>query len=168
MTHPLITARFSPREFDAEAILTLADLRGLVEAARWAASAGNTQPARYVLSLRGDRVFSMLVEALKPGNKKWAPQASALILTCALTENEKGPLPAAEYGVGLAAQNLVLQATSLGLATHQLGGFDKKAVHESLGLPANLKPLALIAVGQSTEKPGHRDRLPLDDVIITP
>ena len=44
--HPLLSRRWSPRGFDPAQTLTLADVLPLVEAARWAPSSGNTQPAR--------------------------------------------------------------------------------------------------------------------------
>ncbi|MDP9435886.1 MAG: nitroreductase family protein, partial [Actinomycetota bacterium] len=49
--HPLLAARWSPRRFDPDATLTREQLRPLLQAARWAPSAGNTQPVRYAVVL---------------------------------------------------------------------------------------------------------------------
>jgi len=50
---------------------------------------------------------------------------------------------------GHAAQNLLLEAVSLGLGAVPVGAFDDKQVSEILGLPADVRPLYLIAVGYS-------------------
>jgi SagB-type dehydrogenase family enzyme len=49
---------------------------------------------------------------------------------------------------GSAAQNVYLQATSLGLGTVYVGAFDDSAVQQVLGLPADHEPLALMPVGR--------------------
>jgi nitroreductase len=123
-------------------------LRAILEAARWAPSYGNTQPARYVVGRRGDPTFQRIFDVLNRGNQAWAGAAAALLLACAETVNEKGQIPLAEYGVGLASENLVLQAVALGLVAHQMGGFDAEAARRSFDLPAHVRPLAAIAVGR--------------------
>jgi SagB-type dehydrogenase family enzyme len=50
--------------------------------------------------------------------------------------------------VGHAAQNLLLQATVLGLGGVPIGAFDDEAVHRTLGIPPDHEPLYLIPVGQ--------------------
>ena len=50
--------------------------------------------------------------------------------------------------VGHAAQNVYLQATTLGLGTLMVGAFDDDAVAGLLGLPADHEPLALMPVGR--------------------
>ena len=69
-----------------------------------------------------------------------------------------GDLPNTEYGLGLAVENLVLQAVDLGLVTHQMGGFDKEAVRAAFGLPADVRPVVVVAVGA----PGTAEDLPED------
>lgn len=50
--------------------------------------------------------------------------------------------------VGHAAQNLYLQAESLGLGTVDVGAFDDDRVTEVLQLPSDLQPLLLMPVGR--------------------
>src|SRR5476651_2656722 len=88
--HPLLSQRWSPRAFDAQHAVTDAALAALLEAARWAPSAGNTQPWRFVVARRGDRDFTTLVELLAIGNQVWARNASALILAAAETTDPSG------------------------------------------------------------------------------
>jgi nitroreductase len=155
---PLIAARRSPRTFDPDFDLPVEVLRRLLEAARWAPSYGNTQPARFLVGLRGTASFGKLFDALNSGNQRWTHRASALLIGVAMTSNAKGALPFAEYGVGLAVENLVLQAVAEELVAHQMAGFSADAVRTSFGVPAEARPLVAIAVGAL----GTVDQLPED------
>ena len=75
----------------------------LLDAARWAPSASNTQPWRFLAGRRGDRAFDALLAALAPGNQAWARDAAALVLVAAETADEEGtPRPWATYDAGQA------------------------------------------------------------------
>lgn len=145
--HPLIAARWSPRALDPEGKVTDEQLRAMLEAARWAPSNGNTQPARFLVGRRGDDTYARLFDLLSTRNKGWAHASAALVLTCAVTVNEKGDLPMPLYGVGLAAQNFVLQAVAEGMVAHQMGGFDKEGAKLVFSLPADVEPQVVVAVG---------------------
>ena len=58
--HPLIADRWSPRAFDESASISGEDLTAIFEAARWAPSAFNAQPWKFVLGLRGDENFKLI------------------------------------------------------------------------------------------------------------
>lgn len=176
--HPIIAARWSPRALDPDGVVPEAALRAMLEAARWAPSDGNTQPARYLVGRRGDDTYRRIFEILRRGNKNWAGAAAVLMLACTVTENRKGPIPNAEYGVGLASENLVLQAVAEGYAAHQMGGFDVDAAREAFALPADVRPLAVIAVGvpgpaellaedMRGKETAPRRRLPLDEIAFS-
>lgn len=145
--HPLIAERWSPRALDPDASVTDQQLRSMLEAARWAASYGDTQPARYLVGRRGDSTFRRIHDVLIPGNQSWAHAAAVLMLTVMVTENKKGTVPYAEYGLGLANQNLVLQAVAEGLVGHQMAGFDQEAARVEFDLPPHAQPMIVIAVG---------------------
>ncbi|MFD1147026.1 nitroreductase family protein [Saccharothrix hoggarensis] len=146
--NPLIARRWSPRAFDGTAEVPPETVRVLLEAARWAASHGNTQPARFLVGYRGDDTFERIFAALRPGNRNWAGRASVLLVGAVVEADERGPMPNTEFGLGLAVQNLVLQAVELDLVTHQVGGFSPDAVRESFGLPDDVRPVVVIAVGR--------------------
>lgn len=148
---PAIAERWSPRAYDETATITDAQLTALLEAARWAPSFGNTQPARYLVGRRGDPAFARILAALNSGNQAWAFRASALLVGVMVTTNEKGEVPYAEYGLGLASENLVLQAVDLGLIGHQMAGFSPDAVRTSFGLPEDAIPRVAIAVGSAAD-----------------
>ena len=145
--HPLIATRWSPRALDPDADVPADALRRMLEAARWAPSYGNTQPARYLVGPRGSDTFDRVLALLNTGNRVWAHRAGALLVACARTANDKGEVPYAEYGVGLATENLVLQAVADGLVAHQMAGFDRDGVRREFGLPDDVRPLTAVAVG---------------------
>jgi nitroreductase len=146
--HDLIEERKSPRAF-ADTPVEEEQLEALFEAARWAPSAMNEQPWRFIYATKEDkenfeRLFSCLVE----GNS-WARKASALFVTVAKkTYDFNGnPNSHAWHDVGLATGNLLLQATDLGLHVHLLGGFKADKAREVLGIPEGYEPVTMGAVG---------------------
>jgi nitroreductase len=176
--HPLIAARRSPRALDPSGVVTDAAMRRMLEAARWAPSYGNTQPARYLVGLRGTPTFDRVLARLNRGNQAWAVNAGALLVACASMVNAKGEVPYAEYGVGLATENLVLQAVAEGLVAHQMAGFDKAGVAAEFDLPATIRPLTAVAVGvlgspdllpedKRAREIAPRVRLPLSELAFT-
>ena len=176
--HPLIRDRWSPRALDPAGVVPAAALTRMLTAARWAPSYGNTQPARYLVGPRGTDTFDRVLALLNPGNRAWAGNAGALLVGCAETANAKGEIPYAEYGLGLATENLVLQAVAEGLVAHQMAGFDRAAVAAGFGLPDSVRPLVAVAVGvlgppellpedRRARETAPRVRLPLTETAFT-
>lgn len=154
----LIAKRWSPRAFSPEATVSDDELRILLEAARWAPSHGNSQPARFIVGKRGTPTFEAIFETLRPGNKTWAFRASVLLIGCVITADARGDLPNTEFALGLAMENIALQAVDLGLIAHMMGGFDRTAAHSSFDMPDDVRPLVVMAVG----RPGRLEDLPED------
>lgn len=176
--HPLIAARWSPRALDPDGKVTDEQLRAVLEAARWAPSHGNTQPARFLVGRRGDDTYARLFDLLSTRNKGWAHPAAVLMLACAATENEKGAVPMPVYGVGLAAENLALQAVAEGLVAHQMGGFNKEGAKLVFSLPLDIEPQVMIALGtlgspdlldeeRRAKELAPRRRKPLSEIAFT-
>jgi nitroreductase len=153
-----VKARWSPRALKPESV-PADQMRSLLEAARWTASAFNEQPWRFIVALRDETVeFERMLGCLVPGNQQWARNAGALILTVvseSFARNDK-PNGSARYDVGQAASALALQATELGLRVHQMAGIDRDKIRETYGVPQGFAPLTGIAVGY----PGPLDELP--------
>jgi nitroreductase len=147
--HPLLASRWSPRAFDSAHALTSDQISALLEAARWAPSANNSQPWRFLVGTRGDAVYQEILDVLAPGNQVWAGAAGALILVVAETADEQGNArPYALYDTGQAVANLVAQAGAEDLSVHQMGGFDAAAAVRRFGLGAGLQPVVVIAAGR--------------------
>ena len=176
--HPLLAERWSPRGFDQAHEIGDDSLTALLEAARWAPSAGNSQPWRFLVTRRGDEAHARLFAALAPGNQAWAGAASALVLVAARTVGDDGqPQPWALYDTGQAVAALVTQAQADGLAVHQMGGFDTAAVRAGFGLGDSLTPVVIVAIGcpdyaaglpepLAVRETAPRTRRPVSDLLL--
>lgn len=145
--HPLIAARWSPRNLDPDAEVTPAELLATVEAARVAASWGGTFPVRFLAGLRGDATHAALTAVLDAGNA-WAAEAGALLLVAAQTANDKGEMPYALFDAGLAVAQLSLQAVAEGLVSHPMAGFDPAAARAAFAVPDEFTPVVIVALGR--------------------
>lgn len=149
--HDLIRQRWSPRAFDPSRPVARADLLSLLEAARWSASCFNDQPWRYLICDRFEdaKSWQALLDCLGESNQVWACNAPVLLLSVAsnhFAHNGK-PNRWAGYDTGAATACLSLQAVALGLAAHQMGGFDVAKATEAFGLPPEATPMAALAIG---------------------
>jgi nitroreductase len=157
----VIARRWSPVLFDESRAVESEKILSLLEAARWAPSCYNDQPAHYLVfdgsdaaALEGAR--SCLVE----GNA-WARKAPLLLLSVARDNfafNGK-PNRHAHHDVGAASENLVLQAVELGLAAHQMAGYDADKARQEFSIPEDFTPMAMIAIGY----PRHEDLAEVDE-----
>ena len=159
--HDVFKRRWSPRAFSDQPV-EAETLRILFEAARWAPSSNNEQPWRFIVANKDyetdwNRLFACLVE----GNRKWAYRAPVLILSVASLnfEDDSTANRHAFYDTGMAVENLVLQATVLGLAAHQMAGFDVEKARADLKIPSGYEPVAMIAVGHPGDLASLPDRL---------
>jgi|ERR1019366_3464965 nitroreductase len=156
--HELIGRRWSPRAFSGQPV-EQDKLRSVFEAARWAPSSRNEQPWAYLVATHEDpKGFEDLLDVLRNTNRAWAQKAPVLILALAHIQLAKDATPnrLGLYDLGQATTNLVIQATSLGLVTHQMGGFDAEAARERFHIPAGWEPVCVIALGY----PGNAKDLP--------
>lgn len=148
--HELIRTRWSPRAF-ADKDVSAETLRSLLEAARWAPSCFNDQPWAFVVARRSDDAagFERLAACLTGKNQLWAPKAPVLLLAIArlkFAHNGK-PNRHAQYDVGQAVATLLVEATARGLSLHQMAGFDVEKARETLSIPDDHEPMAMIALG---------------------
>lgn len=151
--HDLLARRWSPRAF-AERPVESDKLASLFEAARWAPSSSNEQPWRFVVATKDDRVaYDRLLACLLEGNRKWAFRAPVLLLSVARLQFEEDGKPNrhALHDAGMALENLLLQATALGLVAHPMAGFDVEQARTDLKIPAGFEPVAIVAVGYPGE-----------------
>jgi nitroreductase len=149
---PILHRRWSPRAF-ADRDVAPADLAKVFEAARWAASSYNEQPWRFLVGERNSLTHKKIFDALIPFNQLWAVHAPVLILGVAKTKfsHNDAPNRVALYDLGAASSYLTLQAAALGLATHQMAGFDAEAVRKAFEIPENYAIGAVIALGYQGE-----------------
>ena len=147
--HPIIRDRFSSRLFDPDRPVPPEMTTALLEAARWAPSSGNGQPWRYlVFDDRNPEALQTARDLLNPGNKVWAESAPVLILSVAKEVRGQGKINSyAQHDLGLANQNLLLQATWMGLHVRPMAGFDRSGAEESFNIPDGYRAMVMIALG---------------------
>ena len=136
-------------------------LRSLVEAARWAPSAGNLQPWKFVLIT--DRRLIRAIKMVSPGMLSEPP---ALLVMCHDLSRARLSRDLQLMDLGAAMQNILLYAHSLGLGACPIGSFSQEGVAELLELPSEMKPVLMIAVGKPSVVPPPPKRLSLDELII--
>jgi nitroreductase len=177
----ILSMRWSPRSFDADAVVTDDQVTSLLEAARWAASASNVQARRFIVGRRGTETFARIERHLMGFNRIWAPNASLLVLAIAVVAPEgNGPVGAhrwAEYDLGQSMANLASQAHALGLHAHPMGGIEVADLRAEFDLPERFVPVTVTAVGTVASpdllpekyrerETADRTRLPLDELVL--
>ncbi|MBB1502171.1 nitroreductase family protein [Propioniciclava sp. MC1683] len=174
---PLRAQRWSPRGFDADHVINSDELACIVEAARWAPSAGNTQPWAFAAARRGTEAFAAIHATLAGFNQVWTPAASALLVFAVVPERAGRMTAFTAYDLGQAAAHATAQVEHLGLNAHQMGGFDADALRTALDLPEGVRPLVVMAVGRHDDSDAvapqvrerdaaARSRLPLAEVLL--
>jgi nitroreductase len=155
--HPQFIDRWSPRAFTDEA-LDPGVLMTMLEAGRWAPSASNIQPWRFVYGLRGTPAFQTIFDGLQPGNQAWCSRAAALVVMVAATtwsppgQSETKPAGTHAFDCGAAWMSIALQAHAMGWATHGMAGIDKDKLRTSLHVPADHAVMMVFAIGRRGDK----------------
>ena len=178
--HALLADRWSPYAF-ADRPVPEADLRSVFEAARWAPSSYNEQPWRYIVATQNDpEQFQRLLSCLVDGNQLWAKAAPVLVLGVASLRfalNAKDNR-AAVHDLGLAAGNLLLEATARGLFVHQMIGILPDKARDIYGIPDGFEAWTGLAIGYKADPANlpdplrerdlaSRQRKPLRDFVFS-
>ncbi|MEJ8757319.1 nitroreductase family protein [Pontibacter sp. H259] len=175
----LIQNRWSPRAFSSKPV-EVEKLEALFEAARWAPSAMNEQPWRFVYATKDNpEAYNNLLSTLAEANQVWAKEAPVLILSVAKSNYSsfEGRNTHAWHDAGMATANMAFQATALGLHLHIMGGFSADKAREVLQIPEGYEPVSIIAVGylgDATQLPeplkiretAPRNRKPLQEFVF--
>jgi nitroreductase len=143
-------------------------IENLLEAARWAPSAGNVQPWTFVVVSSQKMKQRLFMAAF---GQKTPEEAPTVIVVCA---DEK--LALQSYGVrgkslfclqdtAAAIQNILLTAYSLGLGSCWIGAFKEDEVRQAIKAPKEMRPIALIPVGYPDEAPAARSRRPVSEIM---
>lgn len=166
--HPLLADRWSPYAFAGRPVAN-ADLRSLFEAARWAPSSYNEQPWRYIVAAQNDpEQFQRLLSCLVEGNQLWAKAAPVLALGVASMKFAKNAKDnrAAAHDLGLAAGNLLVEATARGLYVHQMIGILPDRARDIYEIPDGFEAWTGLAIGYKVDPAslsgslGERDLTP--------
>lgn len=168
MRDDLFTARFSCRRFQPRP-LARAEVEALLEAARWAPSAGGLEPWRFVV-VTSPPVRAALAEAAL--GQSFVAAAPVVVVVCAVPAEsarlygERGRTLYCLQDTAAATENLLLAAAARGIGSCWVGAFTEQRVAELLGLPGGLWPVALVPLGYPAEGPPARRRRPLAEVVL--
>lgn len=143
-------------------------LRRVLEAAHSAPSAGNLQ-ACDVFVVRGPERRSTLARAAL--GQEFVAAAPVALVFCTHPDRStwkygaRGRNLYALQDATIACTYAMLAATALGLSTVWVGAFVDSEVHEAIGSPDRLVPVAVLPIGYGAESPPKRSRLPFEDVV---
>jgi nitroreductase len=163
LLHPLLAARWSPTEFDPSDVVTAAEVESLLEAARWAPSAGNSQPWGFIVGRRGDPDHERLMRHLTKSSARWASTAGVLIANLSHRFVEDTDWEYSEfslYDLGQAVAHMSFQAQSLGLHVRQFRAFDREGLTAEFEVPSHWEVTTMSAIGRIAvvgDRPDLRD-----------
>lgn len=149
-----VSERVSPMRFDPARVSSAEEVDLLLDAARQAPSAGNSQPWSFIVGMRGDEVHARLTAHLARSTASWAPDASLLIANLSHRWVEGSEFEYSEfahYDLGQAVAHLTFQAHALGLAVHQFRGFNRAAIATEFKVPTHWEVTSMAAVGRHLE-----------------
>jgi nitroreductase len=136
-------------------------LEEVLEAARWAPSASNGQPWRFVV-IRDPAMRRKIAPLAGISIIRWAHVEGAPVLL-ALCGRAGSPL--LQTDVALAGMQLMLQAHALGLGSCWIGAFDREPTAQLLQLPPEMHLVALLTLGFPAEDPAPTPRKPLSELV---
>lgn len=180
--HPinsLIENRWSNRAYEPKEISDSV-INSILEAARWAPSAFNEQPWRFIVGKKGSKTYENILGSLVEWNQKWASNANLLVLNLARknsTHNNK-PNATHQYDLGQAVAFMNLEAVNQGLHCHQMSGFDPAKAAEAFGLSTDEYAIVSVTAfgyyGDANKLPSDmkeaefadRQRRKLDEIVL--
>jgi nitroreductase len=165
MVLDIIKNRWSPVSFSSKPVEEF-KLLAIMEAAAYAPSSMNEQPWMFIITTRENpEYFNKVADILFDGNKIWAKDAYALIISLARMRHvyKERPNRYAFHDTGMAVSNMLLQAISMDIYIHQMGGFSIESARQHFKLDDGIEPVAVMAVGYLGDGTGLSDELFLRD-----
>jgi nitroreductase len=140
-------------------------LLAVLEAGRLAPSASNRQEWRLII-VKDTETKKKLAEAAN--SQSFIAEASVVIAACAETDEHVMSCGQACYpiDVAIALDHMTLAAVELGLGTCWIGAFDESKVKQILGVPAEIRVIALMPLGYPYDSSvANKRRLPLKEIV---
>ncbi len=139
----------------------------LIDAARWAPSAGNIQPWEFIIVRKPETKRKLAEAALE---QTFIEEAPVVIVVCADERRSsqgygnRGKTLYCLQDTAAAIQNIHLAAYALGLGTCWVGAFREDEARKILKTPDGVRPVAIIPIGYPAEKPQPRSRRPVNQI----
>ena len=141
-------------------------LNRVMEAARLAPSGKNFQPWKFII-VRSQELKHKLAEACF--GQHFMAKASLIIVACGFPDtcyaHQGRYMKSWPIDVAIALEHLVLQAQEEDLGTCWIGAFEEKKVKSLLGIPEDVRVVALTPLGYPDEEPRFRGRKRLEEII---
>ncbi|HTP19406.1 MAG TPA: nitroreductase family protein [Solirubrobacteraceae bacterium] len=160
--HPLLASRWSPTKFDPAHEIAEGEIVVLLQAARWAPSAGNSQPWAFIVARRGTTEHTRLTRHLAGSSAAWAPSASLLVANLSHRFVEDTDWEFSEFSVydlGQAVAHMSIQAQALGLHVRQFRAFDRDGIAREFAVPQHWEVTTLAAIGRAAPAAGRTSAL---------
>ena len=156
----LVRKRRSIRRYKSDPV-PQKKLEYVLEAARLAPSWGNRQCWRFI-------VVKEEAKRRAIATREWVAEAPSIIVGCAYPDLSGSRFNQQYYmlDMGIAMEHLILAAAEQGLGTCWIGGqFDEEAVKQTLGIPEEVRVVALTPIGYPAETSGPKERKPLKEIV---
>jgi nitroreductase len=141
-------------------------LKEVLTAARAAPSGVNAQPWKFVV-VTDEEIKRKLVQACN--GQKFIAEAPIVIVGCGFPDDAYatigGYMNSHVIDVTIAMDHLILAAASSGLGTCWIGAFKEEKVKEILGIPPDVKVVALTPLGYPDEVPSKKSRKDLAELV---
>ena len=169
----LVRSRRSIHHFTDDEV-TEEELTSVLKAARWAPSAGNTQPWRFIVVRRPEnreKVWESKTGIVDITPQNFIKKAPVHVIVCTDTEaykRKQARIRADLYSIqdsAAAAMTLLLAAADVELGACWVGMFREEALREAFNIPSSVIPVAIIPVGHTRSKESPRPRKVLDELV---
>jgi len=150
--------RFADRPVAVDAI------EAIIESARYAPSAREAQPWRFVVVQEALARHRIAYAAFNHPHLKTAP---VVVVACARIHSHVSGSGRASFPMDIAAatQTMALSAAELGVQTSWVFGFRESAIRPVLGIPDDVPVVALLALGYPDGLSELPERRPREEVI---
>jgi nitroreductase len=145
-----------------------ATVEKLIDAARHAPSAGNTQPWEFVIVRKKETKKKLARVAF---NQAFLEEAPVVIVVCAdenrssMRYGNRGEALYCIQDTAAATQNILLTAYSLGLGACWVGAFNENEAKKALKTSKGTRPVAMIPVGYPNRTPSDRGRRTVNQIV---
>ena len=164
----LIKTRKSVRKFKPEKVSKELILQ-LLEAARWAPSAVNRQPWRFIVVDEPE----LIQKVQKSYPREWFKSAKQIIIVCGNHDEswkrENDGKKHCDIDVAVVTDHLTLKATELGIGTCWVCNFNAVLIQQAFQLPESWEPIVLLPFGfpmeESNPTPVEKNRKKLEELV---
>jgi nitroreductase len=171
----IIATRYSCRSYDKDRPVSREDILSIVESARLAPSACNSQTWRFVAVTDREKIDAIHSEGMRVGvGNSFLREATALVVGCSKLDfiaNTIGrTISGIDYyqvDIGIAMEHMALKATELGLASCWIGWFNEKSLRRLLDIPKSVKITALLSLGYpAAQVSAEKKRKPIGEILM--